>query len=130
MDIDVRGTSNLVRDALQLYADAQAGRPTGGSLADDLAYRIANGLIPTLRQAYLDMAAMQVEWQEETFQAALADAAAGGTMLAGFDAATWNSWGMLLLELQAWLDKPLLALGGKTPQAALLRRYIAAEGMG
>lgn len=37
--IDVRGTSTLVRDALQLYADTQAGRAAGPAkpLANDLA---------------------------------------------------------------------------------------------
>lgn len=127
--IDVRGTSTLVRDALQLYADTQAGKAAGAAkpLADDLADRIAGGLIPTLRQAYLDMAAMQVEWMEESFQAALADAAANGTLLAGFSAQTWNTWGMLLVALQTWLATPVEALGGKTPQAALIRRYIAGE---
>lgn len=129
MAIDVRGTSTLVRDALQLYADTQAGRAAGPAkpLADDLAERIAGGLIPTLRQAYLDMAAMQVEWMEESFQAALANAAANGTLLAGFSAQTWHTWGMLLLALQTWLATPVETLGGKTPQAALIRRYIAGE---
>ncbi len=128
MTIDVRGTSLLVRDALQVYADQQAGRAAGAAkpLADDLADRIANGLVPTLRQAYLDMAAMQVEWEEESFQAQLADAAANGTLVAGYGAATWQQWGVLLLALQAWLDTPVEALG-KTPKAALLKRYIAGE---
>jgi hypothetical protein len=127
--IDVRGTSNLVRDALQLYADTQAGRAAGPGkpLADDLAARIADGLIPTLRQAYLDMAAMQVEWMEESFQEALTTAAANGTLLAGFSAATWHTWGMLLVALQTWLATPVETLAGKTPQAALIRRYIAGE---
>lgn len=86
MTIDVRGTSLLVRDALQVYADQQAGRAAGAAkpLADDLADRIANGLVPTLRQAYLDMAAMQVEWEEESFQTQLADAAASGRLVAGY----------------------------------------------
>jgi hypothetical protein len=127
--IDVRGTSTLVRDALQLYADTQAGRAAGPAkpLANDLAVRIADGLIPTLRQAYLDMAAMQVEWMEESFQEALATAAANGTLLAGFSAQTWHTWGMLLVALQTWLATPVEALGGKTPQSALIRRYIAGE---
>jgi hypothetical protein len=126
---NVRDTSNLVRDALQVFADVQAGRAAGPAkpLADDLAARIADGLIPTLRQAYLDMAAMQVEWMEESFQAQLTAAAANGTLLAGFSAQTWNTWGMLLLALQTWLATPVESLSGKTPQAALIRRYIAGE---
>ncbi len=125
--IDVRGTSNLVRDALQLYADTQAGRVAGPAkpLADDLATRIADGLLPTLRQAYLDMTAMQVEWMEESFQAALAQSEANDTLLAGFSAQTWHNWGILLSALQAWLATPVEAMGGRTPQAALIRRYIA-----
>ena len=128
MAIDVRGTSALVRDALQVYADLQAGRGTGAAkpLADDLADRIANGLVPTLRQAYLDMSAMQVEWMEESFQAQLAAAAVSGELVAGYSAATWHQWGMLLLALQVWLDTPVESLG-KTPKAALLRRYILGE---
>lgn len=124
-----RDTANLVRDALQLYADTLAGRATGPTkpLAEDLATRIADGLIPTMRQAYLDMAAMQVEWMEESFQEALAAAAANGTLLAGFSAQTWHTWGMLLVALQAWLSTPVEILGGKTPQSALIRRYIAGE---
>lgn len=129
ISFDVRATSSLVRDALQVYADVQAGRAAGPAkpLADDLATRIADGLLPTLRQAYLDMAAMQVEWQEESFQAALAQAAEDGTLLAGFAPQTWQAWGLLLLALQSWLTTPLEEMNGKTPQAMLIRRYIAGQ---
>lgn len=127
--IDVRGTSNLVRDALQVYADMQANKPAITKLAtqDVLATRIAEGLIPALRQTYLDMAATQVEWQEKRFQAALTTAATDGTLLAGFSAATWQRWGVLMLALEAFLAQPIEALGGDTPKDALLQRYIAGE---
>ncbi len=124
--IDVRGTATLVRDALQTYADVQAGRTAGAQLLlqDELAQRIAGELVPALRQLYLEMTAIQVEWQEKSFQAALAAAAANGELLAGFAFQTWHRWGMLLLWLQEGLNTPLEVMGGETPKDALLRRYI------
>lgn len=125
--INVRSTAILVRDALQMYADAQANRLPGSNstLAQELAARITGELLPTLRQTYLDMAATEVEWQEKTFQAALANAAETGALLAGFDAATWQRWGVLMLALQTFLDTPIAQLDGETPKDALLQRYIA-----
>lgn len=122
-----RDTANLVRDALQLYADTLAGRATGPAkpLAEDLAARIADGLIPALRRAYLEMSAMQTEWMDESFQAELVGAAANNTLLAGFSVDVWHTWGMLFLSAQEWIKTPSEILGGKTPESALIRRYIA-----
>lgn len=104
-----------------LFAMAISEQP----IEQEFAQRIVGELLPALRQSYLAMVAMQVEWQDEAFQVALKKAAEAGTPLAGFSAQTWQQWGTLLLLLQTWLETPQDALGGSTPKAALMRRYIA-----
>lgn len=125
--IDVRSTSSLVRDALQVYADMQAGKTptTMMTTQEQLASTIAGSLLPSLKQTYLDMISVQRLWtMEKNFQAALADAAANGALLAGFSAETWQRWGVLMLALSTFLTTPIDALGGDTPENALLRPYI------
>ena len=75
---------------------------------------IVGEFLPNLRKLYLAMAAMQVQWQDEDFQAALAEAALSGETLAGFPATTWAAWGNALLALQGFLEAPQEALGGET----------------
>lgn len=86
---------------------------------------IVGEFLPSLRKLYLAMVAMQVQWQDEEFQAALAAAALSGETLAGFPAATWAAWGNALLALQGFLEAPQEALGGATMKTVLMRRYVA-----
>ena len=86
---------------------------------------IVGEFLPNLRKLYLAMAAMQVQWQAEDFQAALAEAALSGETLAGFPATTWAEWGNALLGLQGFLEAPQEALGGATMKTVLMRRYVA-----
>jgi hypothetical protein len=86
---------------------------------------IVGEFLPNLRKLYLAMAAMQVQWQDEDFQAALAEAALSGETLAGFPATTWAAWGNALLALQGFLEAPQEALGGATMKTVLMRRYVA-----
>lgn len=88
---------------------------------------IVGEFLPNLRKLYLAMVAMQVQWQDEEFQAALAEAALSGATLAGFPAATWAAWGNALLALQEFLEAPQDALGGATMKTVLMRRYVAQE---
>lgn len=76
--------------------------------------RIVGEFLPGLRALYLAMVAMQVQWQDEEFQAALAEAALSGETLAGFPATTWQKWGTALLLLQAFLEAEQATLGGET----------------
>ena len=87
--------------------------------------RIVGEFLPGLRALYLAMVAMQVQWQDEDFQAALAEAALSGETLAGFPATTWAAWGNALLALQRFLEAPQEALGGATMKTVLMRRYVA-----
>ena len=87
--------------------------------------RIVGEFLPGLRALYLAMVAMQVQWQDEDFQAALAEAALSGETLAGFPATTWAAWGNALLALQGFLEAPQEALGGATMKTVLMRRYVA-----
>ena len=68
--------------------------------------RIVGEFLPGLRALFLAMVAMQVQWQDEDFQAALAEAALSGETLAGFPATTWAAWGNALLALQGFLVAP------------------------
>ncbi len=124
--LDVRTIVQTVRDALEYRQQLLDGRTPGQQLplADDLATRIATGLIPSLRQIYLDMAGIKVEWQQKDFQAQLTAALASGDYIAGFPATTWVSWGVFMLALEAFLATPIAALGDATPTDALLARYI------
>ena len=87
--------------------------------------RIVGEFLPGLRALYLAMVAMQVQWQDEEFQAALASAAQAGTPLAGYPAATWATWGQALLLLQGFLEAEQATLGGETMRTVLMRRYVA-----
>ncbi len=87
--------------------------------------RIVGEFLPGLRTLYLAMVAMQVQWQDEEFQAALATAALSDAPLAGYSAATWQKWGTALLLLQAFLEAEQAALGGETMRTVLMRRYVA-----
>jgi len=89
--------------------------------------RIVGEFLPGLRTLYLAMVAMQVQWQDEEFQAALAEAALSETPLAGYSAATWQKWGTALLLLQAFLEAEQAALGGETMRTVLMRRYVAVQ---
>lgn len=64
---------------------------------------IVGEFLPNLRKLYLAMVAMQVQWQDEEFQAALAEAALSGETLAGFPATTWAAWGNALLALDTFM---------------------------
>ena len=86
---------------------------------------IVGEFLPNLRKLYLAMVAMQVQWQDEEFQAALATAALSETPLAGYPAATWQKWGTALLLLQAFLEAEQATLGGETMRTLLMRRYVA-----
>ena len=86
---------------------------------------IVGEFLPNLRKLYLAMVAMQVQWQDEEFQAALASAAQAGTPLAGYPAATWATWGQALLLLQGFLEAEQATLGGETMRTVLMRRYVA-----
>ncbi len=124
--LDIRTIVQTIRDALEYRQQLLDGRTPGQQLplADDLAARIATGLIPNLRQIYLDMAGIKVEWQQKDFQAQLAAAMASGDYIAGFPATVWYSWGVFMLALETFLATPIAALGGATPTDALLARYI------
>lgn len=115
-----------VREALDYQAAAQAGRNPNERrpLADVLAEQIPGELIPGLREMYLTMIAMSAQWQQKGFQAALAEAAANNTLLAGFPASVWMGWGGLLLALLDFLDTPQEAWGGITAKDALLDDYL------
>ena len=91
----------------------------------EFAQTIVGEFLPNLRKLYLAMVAMQVQWQDEEFQAALAEAALSETPLAGYPAATWQKWGNALLALQGFLEAPQEALGGATMKTVLMRRYVA-----
>ena len=97
-------------------------------LAVEFAETIVGEFLPGLRNLYLKMIGMQVEWQDEEFQAALAEAALSGEMLAGFSAETWAKWGKSLLLLQNFLEAPQDELGGAPMKTVLLRRYVAEVG--
>ena len=88
---------------------------------------IVGEFLPNLRKLYLAMVAMQVQWQDEDFQAALAEAALSGETLAGFPATTWAAWGNALLALQGFLEAPQATLGGETMRTVLMRRYVAVQ---
>ena len=91
----------------------------------EFAQTIVGEFLPNLRKLYLAMVAMQIQWQDEDFQAALAEAALSGETLAGFPATTWAAWGNALLALQGFLEAPQEALGGATMKTVLMRRYVA-----
>lgn len=93
----------------------------------EFAQTIVGEFLPNLRKLYLAMVAMQVQWQDEDFQAALAEAALSGETLAGFPATTWQKWGTALLLLQAFLEAEQAALGGETMRTVLMRRYVAVQ---
>lgn len=82
-------------------------------------------LMRTLRASYNTMIAMQVEWQGDQFQEALATAATEGTLLAGYPAIWWQEKGAMLQLLQQWLDTPQEQLAGRTPKSILIARNIA-----
>lgn len=88
---------------------------------------IVSDFFPALRKLYLAMVAMQVQWQDEEFQAALVAAAQAGTPLAGYSAATWQKWGTALILLQQFLEVEQATLGGETMRTVLMRRYVAAQ---
>jgi len=88
---------------------------------------IVSEFFPALRKLYLAMVAMQVQWQDEEFQAALAAAALSETPLAGYSAATWQKWGTALLLLQGFLEVEQATLGGETMRTVLMRRYVAVQ---
>lgn len=91
----------------------------------ELAQTIVGELLPRLREIYKAMIALQVDWNDEQFQAALAAAATDGTLLAGFPAAVWSDWGQAFLYIQQQLDAEVAALGGKTARQVLTQRYVA-----
>ena len=91
----------------------------------ELAQTIVGVLLPRLRELYKAMIALQVDWNDEQFQAALATAATNGTLLAGFPAAVWADWGQAFLYIQQALDAEVAALGGKTARQILTQRYVA-----
>ena len=91
----------------------------------EFAQTIVGEFLPNLRKLYLAMVAMQIQWQDEDFQAALAEAALSGETLAGFPATTWATWGQALLLLQGFLEAEQATLGGETMRTVLMRRYVA-----
>ena len=115
-----------VRDALEEMTAREAGRNPAERrpLADIMAEQIPGSLMPSLKEAYLEMIALSAQWQQKNFQAALAHAATNNTLLAGFPAAVWMGWGGLLLALLDFLDTPQVGLGGITAKDALLDDYL------
>ena len=83
----------------------------------ELAQTIVGELLPRLRELYKAMIALQVDWHDAQFQAALATAATNGTLLAGFPAAVWADWGQAFLYIQQALDAEVAALGGRSVEA-------------
>lgn len=93
----------------------------------ELAQTIVGELLPRLRELYKAMIALQVDWHDAQFQAALAAAATDGTLLAGFPASVWADWGQAFLYIQQALDAEVAALGNKTARQILTQRYVAQE---
>lgn len=93
----------------------------------DFARTIVGEFLPALRKLYLSMIAMQVQWHDESFQAALAAAERAQMPLAGFPAQTWSDWGTALLLIQKFIEAPREELGGQTILSIVLRRYVAQE---
>lgn len=91
----------------------------------EFAGRIIKDIVKPLRAAYAAMVAMQVEWMHPDFQAALDKARSDGTLLAGFPASTWDSWGGTMLRLQEFGNTPIPGMGNETPLSVLTRRYNA-----
>lgn len=98
-------------------------------LEQELAQTIITQILPALRELYGKLVAMQVQWHDEDFQAALADAAKNGTLLAGFPAETWQAWGVALLAFQEYSQTPLEELKGRTILGVVNRRYVAPGAM-
>ena len=94
-------------------------------MAEEFVQEIVTEFLPGLRKLYLAMVAMQAQWQDEDFQAALAEAALSGEPLAGFPADTWAKWGNALILLQQFIEQKSETLDGETLRTVLMRRYTA-----
>lgn len=123
-----RDIAMLVRSALEFQEQYAAGRnPNDPSLLQDrLARTIPGELIPALKQVYKDLLGISAEWQQKAFQTALKDAAENGTLLAGFPATVWITWGELFLSVLQMLNTPHQTLG-VTPIDVLLNDYIPSK---
>lgn len=105
--IDVRGTSNLVRDALQLYADTQAGR--ADTLIGELEAEAASGLW-AIQGLVDDMARQRRIWLANDMQMRLADPS---TEIGGaFSRERWIEIQTLFDAFGAWLETPLAVAAG------------------
>lgn len=99
----------------------------GLSASDEIAERVQNEMLPTLREALKDLRALQEVWLVNGMaeQVVAAVTATPPTPIAGYAAADWAAWGTVLTELLGWLDTPIAALG-VTPRQILQKRYVKA----
>lgn len=126
MAFDLKGTENLVRDALRLLYDTQQNqvvvgeRPIDLELAEDI-----QAVTRVMRDAFLELKRLEVLWNTSEFQAQLANAENGSGIIAGLPLAWWLQRGALMLALQTWIAMPQTELNGASPFAVLMQRSAA-----
>lgn len=107
---------------------AQAFMASEQPIEQELANVITGTLLPQLRTLLGAMTNMQMAWQDNDMTNVVNAALAVGQPIAGFDPATWATWGATFNALQGWLETENAALGGLKPRVVLMRRYVAQTG--
>jgi len=95
----------------------------GLSASEEIAERVQQEMLPTLRAALSDLRALQEVWLVNGMAQAVGAAVQAGTPIAGYAAADWAAWGTVLTELLGWLDEPIATIGA-TPRQILQKRYV------
>ncbi len=89
--------------------------------AEQVIAEAAAKLLPTLREAFKDLVALQNLWQVEDIGTVLAVAAKTGSDVADLPLAYWVSIGTTFTALMMFLETPIDSIG-QTPNEVLVRR--------
>ena len=91
---------------------------------EELAQRVQEQVLPTLRQQLTALSELQSVWLVNGIEDKIEAAAANNETIAGYSAADWFAWGEALRQLQTMIATPIAALGGATLAQVLIKRYV------
>jgi hypothetical protein len=127
---DPREVGALVRDALALKQQIEAGYSPDDEPVEAEIARRAITLLRVLRDCSLEMIDINKAWVTNGITAQIGAAALAGETLAGYAPATWAQWGAVLPEVMTFLATTYVAqmpdgtTRTESPEQTLQRRYL------
>ena len=126
---DPREVATLVRDALAIKQQMEAGiTPDSETVEQEIARRTL-ALLRALRDCSLEMIDINRAWDTNDISPAIVAAAMAGGTLAGYSPAVWAQWGAILPRVMAFMAAEYAAAmpdgttRTETPDQTLQRRY-------